>query len=70
MAENKTPSSRLVKSEKAEFALVNEHFSDKHNEEIGVLFLTLITGCSTVGSMLGLGPRGRRFKSGHPDCYI
>ena len=25
------------------------------------------TGCSTVGSMLGLGPRGRRFESGHPD---
>ena len=27
--------SRLAKSKKAEFAGVNEHFFDKHNEEIG-----------------------------------
>ena len=25
------------------------------------------TGCSTVGSILGLGPRGRTFESCHPD---
>jgi hypothetical protein len=27
----------------------------------------LLSGCSTVGSMPGLGPGGRRFESGHPD---
>ena len=25
------------------------------------------SGCSTVGSILGLGPRGRTFESCHPD---
>ena len=26
------------------------------------------TGCSAVGSAPGLGPGGRPFESGHPDC--
>lgn len=30
-------------------------------------FRQQLTGCSTVGSMLGLGPRGRTFESCHPD---
>ena len=34
--------SRFVKSEKAQFTLVNEHFSDKRNEEVGIFLLTLI----------------------------
>ena len=29
--------------------------------------LGLFSGCSTVGSMPGLGPGGRQFESGHPD---
>jgi len=32
--DKKTSSSRLVKSEKAEFTRVNEHFSDKRNAEL------------------------------------
>jgi predicted nucleic acid-binding protein len=37
----KTSSSRLAKSEKAEFTNVNEHFSDECNAEIGVFLQTL-----------------------------
>ena len=32
--------------------------------------LGLFSGCSTVGSMPGLGPGGRQFESGHPDKRI
>ena len=42
MFDKKTSSSRLVKSEKAEFTFVNEYFSDKRNVEIGVFLQTLI----------------------------
>jgi len=33
--------SRHLKSEKAQFTLVNEHFSDEHNAEDDILFMTL-----------------------------
>jgi hypothetical protein len=39
----KMPNSRLAQPEKAEFTLVNEHFSGKHNEAVGVFLLTLVT---------------------------
>ena len=42
MSDEKSPSSRLAKSEKTQFTYVNEYFSDKHNEEIGVFAQTLI----------------------------
>lgn len=32
-------------------------------------FYVNTSGCSSVGRMLGLGPRGRRFESCHPDLY-
>ena len=35
--------------------------------EKGTLKSCLKSGCSTVGSILGLGPRGRTFESCHPD---
>ena len=30
-------------------------------------YWNVFSGCSTVGSMPGLGPGGRQFESGHPD---
>jgi hypothetical protein len=40
------------------------------NPFIGLLFslgITITSGCGAVDSALGLGPRGRRFESFHPD---
>ena len=33
----------------------------------GITNTLVYSGCSSVGRTLGLGPRGRRFESGHPD---
>ena len=38
-----------------------------HDQHINVLYWIRISGCGAVDSALGLGPRGRRFESFHPD---
>ncbi len=35
--------------------------------KIGSSLFAKLSGCSTVGSALGLGPRGRWFETSHPD---
>ena len=42
VSDEKSPDSRLAKLEKTQFPYVNEYFSDKHNEEIGVFAQKLI----------------------------
>ena len=54
--------SSLIKKRFFTQALENGYgFCDFRNIEI------IYSGCSTVGSMPGLGPGGRQFESGHPD---
>lgn len=49
-----------------------KHISDRKILAFGpkVVYTTLVehtSGCGAVDSALGLGPRGRRFESFHPD---
>jgi len=50
MSDKKMPSSRLAKSEKRNLLFVNEHFSDKRNEELSVS--DLLSASEKIGVFL------------------